>query len=239
LSSRDQLGVLKVEEGSVESVAFAPDGRTLAAGYGRNGVQGGVVLWDGARHARLGPPLPVDEGEVKSVAFAPDGKTIAAACAGGGIVLWDAARRERTGKLLDSGDGQGSAWCVAFSPDGQTIAVGDRGLQPRGVQLWDLAYGQPVGTPLLLGDGSVASVAFAADGQKLAAITPIANGDVILWDVDPESWARRAAGIANRNLSLSEWRRYLGPDVPYHRTIPALPDGAGVEQTGKEPATSR
>ncbi len=38
---------LAVKEGDVTSVAFSPDGKTIAAGYtGRRGSSGGVVLWD-------------------------------------------------------------------------------------------------------------------------------------------------------------------------------------------------
>ena len=69
---------LPVKEGDVKSVAFSPDGKTLAAGYG-DGVGGGVVLWDVAARKRLADePLPVKEGAFTSVAFSPDGKTLAA-----------------------------------------------------------------------------------------------------------------------------------------------------------------
>ena len=37
-----------MNEGGVKSVAFSPDGKTLAAGYGVVGGVGGVVLWDTA-----------------------------------------------------------------------------------------------------------------------------------------------------------------------------------------------
>ena len=60
-------------------MAFSPDGKTIAAGYGVSGGGGGVVLWDVAARKRLvDEPLPVKEGDVRSVAFSPDGKTIAA-----------------------------------------------------------------------------------------------------------------------------------------------------------------
>ena len=42
---------LAVKEGDVESVAFSPDGKTLAAGYGAAARGGGVVLWDVARRS--------------------------------------------------------------------------------------------------------------------------------------------------------------------------------------------
>ncbi len=69
---------LHVNEGSVESVAFSPDGKTIAAGCQRLRLRG-VVLWDVATRKRLvGEPFPMKEGRCLSVAFSPDGKTIAA-----------------------------------------------------------------------------------------------------------------------------------------------------------------
>ena len=88
-------------EGYVHSVAFSPDGKTLAAGYGGVGGVGGVVLWDTARRERLQEkPLAVTEGIVQSVAFSPDGKTLAAGY-GGGVAaagVWcSGTRRDASG----------------------------------------------------------------------------------------------------------------------------------------------
>ena len=93
---------LAVPEGGVGEVAFSPDGKTLAAGYGVRSDHkdvawsGGVVLWDVAARTRLvEEPLAVTEGWVEGVAFSPDGKTLAAGYTGtagsGGVVLWDVA----------------------------------------------------------------------------------------------------------------------------------------------------
>ncbi len=88
------VSFLHADEGRIRSVAYSPDGKTLAAGY--DGVRGGVVLWDAQRRTRLqAEPLPVAEGVVNSVAFSPDGKTLAAGyvhVGGSGVVLWDAQR---------------------------------------------------------------------------------------------------------------------------------------------------
>jgi len=31
-----------------------------------------------------------------------------------------------------------------------------------------------------------------------------------------------------RNLSMDEWRLYVGENIPYERTCPSLPPGTGV-----------
>ena len=33
------------------------------------------------------------------------------------------------------------------------------------------------------------------------------NGQGAVWDVDPESWKRRACALANRTLTREEWER--------------------------------
>ena len=84
---------------AVASIAFSPDGKTLALAF-----SGGVVLWDVARRERLGDkPLIVSENNVNSVAISLDGKLLAVGFSGdndgsgGGVVLWDVVRRERLG----------------------------------------------------------------------------------------------------------------------------------------------
>jgi WD40 repeat protein len=71
-----------VIEGGGKSVAYSPDGKTLATGYIANGMpgsNGGVVLWDVTAQRRLASPLAIlPKAIVNSVAFSPDGKTLAA-----------------------------------------------------------------------------------------------------------------------------------------------------------------
>jgi WD40 repeat protein len=200
---------LTVREAHVHCLAFSPDGKTLAAGYGRPGgaASGGVVLWDAGRRARLADePLAVPEGNVYGLAFSPDGKTLAAdygvsGSGGGGVVLWDVGRRAR---LADAPlpAPEGGVNSVAFSPDGQTLAAGCGA--GGGVVLWDAGRrARLADKPLPVPEGNVHRVAFSPDGKILAAgcggfSAGVGGGGVVLWDLG------RRARLADRPLALAE-----------------------------------
>ena len=69
--------------GPVNSVAFSPQGHTLATGSEKGTVQ----LWDARSHALL-ETLSTGPGQVFSVAFSPDGRFLAAAGFNGTIRVW-------------------------------------------------------------------------------------------------------------------------------------------------------
>ncbi len=179
-NGRPNPASLSVDEGRVRSVAFSPDGKTLAAGYmGLAHVGGGVAFWDVVTANRLHPePITVSEGFVQSVAFSPDGKTLAGAysrtdsnatSSGEGVLLWDVATHKR---FLDTPltVRGGHIESVAFSPDGKILAAGysDRvGVIYGGVVLWDVITRKRVLDETLEVNGSI-SVAFSPDGRTLA-----------------------------------------------------------------------
>jgi len=53
---------------------------------------------------------------------------------------------------------------------------------------------------------------------------------VVLFDVDLESWKRKAGQVANRNFTWDEWRQFFPDEPAYRRTFPDLPDGEGAAE---------
>ena len=79
---------------SVLSVAWSPDGRSLASGSADNTIR----LWDVAS-AKETARLEGHTGSVRSVAWSPDGRSLASGSADNTIRLWDVASAKETARL--------------------------------------------------------------------------------------------------------------------------------------------
>lgn len=105
LTERDQIKT----EGTLRTLAVAPDGKTLALG-----TVNGVEFWD----LSDGKPrwrAPAEGGDTVSVAYSPDGQRLVSA--GRDLIVWDAA----TGRKLREWKLPGPVRWAAFAPDGRHL----------------------------------------------------------------------------------------------------------------------
>ncbi|WP_427162719.1 trypsin-like peptidase domain-containing protein [Aliinostoc sp. HNIBRCY26] len=148
---------LQFIEGRVISVAFSPDGRTLASGSWDKTIK----IWNIATGQEIRTLNGHSQG-VYSVAFSPDGRTLASGSWDKTIKIWNIA----TGQLIRTLNGHSDlVESVAISPDGRTLASGS---QDKTIKIWNIATGQLIRT--LNGHSDlVESVAISPDGKTLAS----------------------------------------------------------------------
>ncbi len=162
-----ERATLRGHTDSLSSVAFSPDGRTLATGS----FDTTIKLWDTALQRELAT-LKGHTTRVYCVAFSPDSKTLASGGGDGTVKLWDVTSHQELATL--SGH---SPWVtsIAFSPDGRTLATGSTDTT---VRLWD--YTSHLELATLTAPGFVNAVAFSPDGRTLVVGSD--NEKVVLWD---------------------------------------------------------
>ena len=203
LATGDRLGTIGKVGVPAGDVAFSPNGTTLAFVHEHGGT---VEVWDVASRSRSAM-LRVDSNSAYyAIAFSPDGRTVASGSLDDPIVrVWD-VRTQRVLRELDQGSA--TALTLDFSPDGRTLAVS--GFEPV-ASLWDVATGTRIG-PTLTAGSRRAEIDLSPDGRRL--LLTHADGRGAVFDVDPESWSRRACTLANRTLTSKEWEEFL-PGRPY------------------------
>jgi WD40 repeat protein len=127
--TRAELPVAAARDAWSGRVAFAPDGKLLAAG--------GQVL-----EAASGQPVWQPPGG-RLALFSPDGRILAVALAGQGVLLWDTAARKQLG-LVAPPDATVSAWPLAFTPDGGRLVTGHTDTT---LLVWDVPRAAPLPAP--------------------------------------------------------------------------------------------
>jgi WD40 repeat protein len=182
-------------EGYTRTVGVSRDGR-LAAVWGQYGID----LWNLA-DGKLISELK-GQGYSESAHFTPDGRYLVGTLQDRSIKVWELASLEAVHTLA------GDKWmpmALAVSPNGRVAASGSAsvglpagGDEPRRIRFWDLASGQEIAS-LVGHDADVSSLAFSADGTRLAS--GLRDTTVLVWDV-PE--AARNPTFASQELADDE-----------------------------------
>jgi WD40 repeat protein/DNA-binding SARP family transcriptional activator len=175
-SGQELLGMDIGSADTTWSVAYSPDGRSLAGGMGRGQESGlGLVfVWDaetGERIQTLGEPGSQYD-HIRGLTFGPDGASVAGIAYSGDVHIWDVASGEELQSFDTGSDNTGG---IALSPDGTLLATsgGD------GAALWNADSGDLVHR-LLGHTGDVPEIVFSRDGTLVA--TASEDGTARIWD---------------------------------------------------------
>ena len=117
------------------------------------------------------------------------------------------------------GEREGALVVGAFSPTGDRLAITS---MAEGVQLYDVATGQQIGSPMVADGYGVGEVHFtsgygvtwSADGRGVWGVT---TTGVVRYAADPDRWRETACAIAGREFTPDEWETYVSvtePQVP-------------------------
>jgi WD40 repeat protein len=192
---------------AVTALAYSPDGKTLAAGVGRD-----VLLYgsDGKAFATLAD----HPGSITALRFNRDGSRLIAAGGRpgqfGSVVVWDVAAKAKIHDLRGHAD---EILGADLAPDGKTLATAG---YDRLVMVWDLDRGAVVRT-LKEHTDSVHGVAFSPDGTRLASAS--ADRTIKVWET--------ATGARLATLSDAVAEQYAVVFGPRGETIV----GAGVDRS--------
>jgi WD40 repeat protein len=241
-----------IEGFDVGSVAFAPDGKTLAAGIGDRTVRLYDLATGRERLPRLGregavPPPNIGQGATRGpgkaraaacLAFSPDGSLLASGPGWDGehfllnnwpkITLWDVAAAREVRRFA----GHPYQICaLAFSLDGERLA--SCGGEPQ-ARIWDVATGREVNHRAGHPHGIVAMAVSTADRTVFTAGND--DGLVIHWNpvdgraletlaVKPNRFLSLAISPHGRTLVIGETDELILWDVPGHKELRRIKSG--------------
>jgi hypothetical protein len=211
----DSLQNIKSSE-DIFCTKLTPDGKYLASGSSK----GRVLIFEIAALAKE-PVVYNYNGfgaRVTALAFDPEGNYLITANSAGALYRWNFTdnKIDRIGSPL-SGRHTSTVNDVIFSPDGKLMATCS---YDWSVHLWN--YQNITNRqiqPIVIDDYDswVLGIIFSKDGKELVACG--ADRTIRTWNVNPEGLYQQVLDKVDRDLTVEEWNRFVGKDIPYEKTV--------------------
>jgi WD40 repeat protein len=166
-----RIYTFKNHSGSIKSLTFSPDSKTLVSGGSHN--DGIIRFWSIKNGDIIGTIRKAQKTAVESVLISPDGQTLASCSNDYTINLWNLKTHKFTRSFIGH---TSNVLSLAATPDGKILASG--GLD--GIRLWDLVKKRPLAT--LVNYNNISKITISPDGQILASGDT--QGVVKLWDLN-------------------------------------------------------
>lgn len=162
---------MKGHGGTVKSLAFSPDSKTVVSGGGENDAT--IRLWDVNKGKARGIINRAHRGTVHAVLVSPNGQTLASGSSDTTLNLWNLRTNRFTRTFVAH---TGVILALAVTADSKMLVSA----ATDGVRAWDLVQQRSLGA-LVQFDNFLHAVTLSPDG-KLAA-TGDRNGVVKLWNI--------------------------------------------------------
>jgi WD40 repeat protein len=213
--------VLDSVAGKVSCVSFDPGGAWLAYGTGGGAVKSVSV----GNQAPFPVSLPNSGHAVLSLAVSKDGNSLAAGLSNGTIMIWtrtDPVTRPQ--EIL--GRHASGVTALAFSQDGREMASSsyDRTLKLAGFPVLE-------GNPISIEDHDlwVYDILFTPDEKYLISCS--ADKTIRIVSTENSMMAGNLKKRLARNMTIEEWKKMVGSDIPYRKTRDDLP---GSDNSNKQ-----
>ena len=233
--------ILRVgHRGSVQALAFSPDGRWLASG----GYDKVIIVWNlasGREEFRLGgqkdtiaPPLqPLEKEAISALAFSPDGTRLVSMNISGVIRVWNLQTR----KMLFAFNPHRVHYygeAVAYSADGKSLIIGVEKRAKEGtataIGFYDAENGKSLRT-IPTQWNFLSALVPTNDGRLIAAGTVGADddddpsGSVQIFDVNSGNVQTTYPVVASSISPDGRWMASYDNAGTYHAVLWSLGDG--------------
>lgn len=191
-------------------VEFSPDGRRMVVAT----IGGAWGVWDTATWKLTGP-IEVDSDPIMDLDYSDDGRIVATITLYGELTTRDADDLSiTTGRVAAHRSARSGGKAVSFSADGRFIVTdGD-----DGAKLWDAVTLEQIGS-VFPHEAPLQSAELAPDADLLMTII---GDDVVLWNVDVDSWFDIGCRAVARSMTQAEWDQFGPAGQPYEATCESV-----------------